>query len=110
MRSLFYLGVGFCYNVRMELSEKWLQKFEDEGFASVYEWSDPAGTVYDPHHHKGRVSIFVLDGSCVFNFNGKETEVRSGMRFDVPSKSEHSAIVGPEGWNIVVGEEIEGDS
>lgn len=94
----------------MELSEKWLKTFEDEGFANVYEWSDKAGTVYDAHSHKGRVSIFVVDGSCMFDFNGEKKEIRAGQRFDVPVGAEHSAVVGTEGWNVVVGEEIEGDS
>jgi len=47
----------------MELSETWLQTFEKEGFISVYEWSDPAGTEYKEHAHKGKVSLFVTDGS-----------------------------------------------
>jgi hypothetical protein len=47
----------------MELSERWLQKFESEGFASVYEWQDAAGTVYEKHLHKGKVSLFVTDGT-----------------------------------------------
>jgi hypothetical protein len=28
----------------MELSERWIKKFEDEGFASIYEHQDIAGT------------------------------------------------------------------
>ena len=94
----------------MELSERWIKTFKDEGFVSVYEWSDAAGTVYEPHSHTGRVSLFVTDGSCVFDFDGWKKEVRAGERFDVPIGAEHSAIVGADGWHVVVGEEIEGDS
>lgn len=94
----------------MELSERWIQTFEDEGFASVYEWQDAAGTVYEPHAHQGRVSLFVTDGSVTFDFNGQEKEVVAGERFDVPVGIEHSAVVGPQGWIVIVGEEIEGDS
>lgn len=94
----------------MELSERWLQKFEQEGFSSVYEWSDEAGTVYEPHTHQGKVSLFVTDGSITLRLNGEERTLVAGTRLDVPAGVEHSAIVGPTGWNVVVGEEIEGDS
>mgnify|MGYP000131847363 CR=1 FL=1 len=94
----------------MELSERWLQKFEKEGFTNVYDWSDPAGTTYDEHSHEGKVSLFVTDGSIIFDFQGEKREVKAGERFDVPVGKPHSAVVGPEGWIVVVAEEIEGDS
>jgi len=94
----------------MELSERYIQKFEDEGFTSVYEWQDPAGTVYDEHAHAGRVSIFVTDGSITFTIAGSTRQVSANERFDVPVNTPHSAVVGPEGWIAIVGEEIEGDS
>lgn len=94
----------------MELSERWIKKFEDEGFSNVYEWSDPAGTVYKSHSHKGKVSIFVTDGSCLFDIGGVKRVVAMGERFDVPVGVEHAAEVGPRGWNVVVAEEIDGDS
>lgn len=94
----------------MELSERWIKKFEEEGFASVYEWQDPAGTVYQPHSHKGKVSLFVTDGSITFDFSGEKMEAKAGERFDVPVGKVHGALVGPKGWICIVGEEIEGDS
>jgi quercetin dioxygenase-like cupin family protein len=53
---------------------------------------------------------FVTDGSVTFDFSGKKREVKFGERFDVPVGAPHSAVVGPQGWIVVVGEEIEGDS
>lgn len=94
----------------MELSERWIQKFESEGFASVYEWQDMAGTVYEEHSHKGRVSLVVTDGSITFDFSGKKKEIKAGERFDIPADTPHSAVVGDNGWIVIVGEEIEGDS
>jgi quercetin dioxygenase-like cupin family protein len=94
----------------MELSERWIQTFEDEDFASVYEWQDPAGTVYKEHTHKGKVSIFVTDGSITFDFDGVKKEVNTSQRFDVPVGFPHTAIVGPEGWIAIIAEEIENDS
>lgn len=94
----------------MELSERIIRKFEDEGFASVYEWQDPAGTVYEEHAHQGKVSLFVTDGSVTFNFSGEKKEIKANQRFDVPVGLLHSAVVGPAGWIVIVGEEMEGDS
>jgi len=94
----------------MELSETWLQTFEKEGFISVYEWSDPAGIEYKEHAHKGKVSLFVTDGSIIFNFSGETQEVVVGTRLNIEPGQLHSAVVGPNGWHVVVGEEIDGDS
>lgn len=94
----------------MELSEKWLKQFEEEGFVSVYEWSDPPGTVYPAHSHKGKVSLFITEGSVEFDFAGGKRVIRANERFDVSVNSEHTAVVGPDGWIVVVAEEIEGDS
>lgn len=94
----------------MELSERWIQKFEDEGFSNVYEWQDPAGTVYEEHAHQGKVSLFVTDGSITFDFSDEKKEIKAGQRFDVPIGAQHSAVVGPEGWIVIVAEEISGDS
>jgi quercetin dioxygenase-like cupin family protein len=94
----------------MELSERWIKKFEDEDFVSVYEHQDAAGTVYEEHAHQGKVSLFVTDGSITFDFSGEKKEVKANERFDVPIGVLHSAVVGPTGWIAIVGEEIECDS
>ena len=94
----------------MELSERWLQKFEDEGFVSVYEWQDPAGTTYPEHSHQGKVSLFVTDGSITFDFDGQKREIKAGERFDIPVGTLHSAVGGSKGWIAIIAEEIDGDS
>lgn len=94
----------------MELSERWIKKFEDENFTSVYEHQDAAGTVYEEHTHKGKVSLFVTDGSIIFDFSGEKKEVKANERFDVPVGLPHSALVGPQGWIGIIAEEIRGDS
>lgn len=94
----------------MELSERYIKTFEKEDFASVYEWQDKPGTVYEPHAHKGKVSLYVTDGSITFDFDGTKKEVAAGQRFDVPVGVTHSAVVGSMGWIVIVAEEIEGDS
>jgi len=94
----------------MELSERYIKKFEEEGFVSVYEWQDPAGTLCQEHVHTGKVSLFVTDGSVTFTIDGEAKTVSASERFDVPPGAAHSAVVGPDGWIVIVGEEIEGDS
>jgi quercetin dioxygenase-like cupin family protein len=85
------------------------KKLKDEGFGHVYEWHDEPNTKYEEHAHKGKVSIYVTRGSATFSGDFNVT-VKAGERFDVPVGAKHSAVVGPEGCDWVVGEEIEGDS
>jgi quercetin dioxygenase-like cupin family protein len=94
----------------MELSERVIRKFESEGFASVYEWQDAPGTVYETHAHKGKVSIFVTDGSITFDLAGEKTEVKANQRFDIPALLPHSAVVGPAGCIFITGEEMSEDA
>ena len=91
----------------MELSDRCMQILEKEGFPTVYEWTDPARTEYPEHAHKGKVSLFVTDGSITFDFEGTIKELKAGDRLDVPVGALHSAIVGDRGWTVVVGEEVE---
>lgn len=81
----------------------------DEGFTHVYEWKDAPHTFYEAHKHKGKVSLFVINGSVTFS-GGIEKTVSQGERFDVPVEVEHTAQVGNLGCEYIVGEEIEGDS
>jgi quercetin dioxygenase-like cupin family protein len=89
--------------------EKLKQQLISEGFPEVYEWKDEAGTEYPEHAHKGRVALYITKGSITF-YGGIEKTISVGERFDVPVGVVHSAIVGPEGCEYVVGEEIEGDT
>jgi mannose-6-phosphate isomerase-like protein (cupin superfamily) len=52
----------------------------------------------------------VTDGSITFDFSGEKKEVKANERFDVPVGLPHSAVVGPQGWIVIVAEEIDGDS
>jgi quercetin dioxygenase-like cupin family protein len=91
----------------MELSERFIQTLEKEGFASVYEWTDPARTEYPEHAHEGKVALCVTDGSITLDFEGTIKVLKAGDRFDVPIGKLHTAIVGDRGWTVVVGEELE---
>jgi len=100
----------------MELSERCIAQLEKEGFEHIYEWQDTPGTVYEEHSHEGKVTLFVTEGSIELTLGSADSPerttitLRTGDRFDVPPRSPHSALVGPQGVQFVVGEEIEGDS
>ena len=93
----------------MELSERWMQKFETEGFQNVYEWQDPPERKYDEHANQGPVSIFVTDGSITFHFEDEKKEIKQNERFDIPQNKLYSAIVGSTGSILIVGKEIDSD-
>ena len=84
-------------------------RLKEEGFSHVFDWHDEPNTEYPEHSHKGMVSFYVLKGSVAFS-GSINVIVKSGERFDVPVGIIHYAIVGTEGCDWIVGEEIEGDS
>lgn len=86
------------------------EQLEKEGFIRVYEWTDPPGTIYPFHAHKGKVSFYVTKGEIAMDFPDKQVTIKEGERMDVPVGVQHTAKVGSEGCAFVVGEEIEGDS
>ncbi len=84
-------------------------RLKAEGFTHVFDWHDAPDTQYSEHSHKGKVSFYVTHESVTFS--GRiNTIIGSGERFDVPVGVKHSALVGSEGCDWIVGEEIEGDS
>jgi quercetin dioxygenase-like cupin family protein len=94
----------------MELSERYIQTLEKEGFTDVFEWQDSAGKVYPKHSHAGKVTYMVTDGSITFTLDGGDKLVHAGERFNVPVGIPHSMQVGREGWIGIIGEEIAGDT
>lgn len=89
--------------------EQLKQQLASEGFTHIYEWKDKPNVKYEEHEHKGKVSLYIISGSVTFSGDFSKTLV-AGDRFDVPVGAKHSAIVGPNGCEYIVGEEIEGDS
>ncbi len=85
------------------------EQFRQENFPIIYEWHDDAGIVYPEHAHQGRVSFLVIKGSITFS-GGIEKVVFAGERIDVPVGVIHSAIVGVDGCDYIVAQDIEGDA
>lgn len=91
-------------------TEEIKQGLKKEGFPFVYEWIDEPRKIYAVHHHQDRVVVYILKGEVVFDFSGTKKKVIAGERIDIPPKTDHRGIVGPEGVSMVYGEMIEGDA
>jgi mannose-6-phosphate isomerase-like protein (cupin superfamily) len=91
----------------MELSERFINKLEDEGFVSVFEWQDAPRTVHPIKQHKDKVSLCVADGSMVIDCNSVKTELKAGQRFNIPPAVPYSITVGETGVIYIVGEMLE---
>jgi glyoxylate utilization-related uncharacterized protein len=88
----------------MELSERCIQILEKEGFSSVYEESYSAGSLCSERRYENRVSIFVSEGLFTLSILGQTHSLQAGDRFNIPANTPHSAVVGPQGCQLVVGE------
>jgi quercetin dioxygenase-like cupin family protein len=88
----------------MELSERFIQQLEKEGFSQVYEWQDVADTQYPEQTHDLATAYMVTDGSVTFQLSNTRVEVLAGDRFDVPPQVPYSIRVGPHGWIGIIGE------
>lgn len=93
----------------MELSERFIQKLETEGFDSVSEWQDEAGKSYPKHAHEGKTAIMVTDGSITFEIAGQKKVLFPGQRLDISAGTLHSALVGESGVIYIIGEMSSGN-
>ncbi len=92
------------------MEERLKEQLKQEGFSFVYEWHDTPGKVYPLHEHQNKVAIIVVHGEVAFDFGGEKKVVRKGERFDVPPKTKHTAVVGKDGCDFIVGEVVENDA
>lgn len=93
----------------MELSERCIQTLEKEGFPFVYETQDAPGAIYEEHKHEGKVTLFITEGSFEITLQEETKNLAAGERIDIPKDTPYSAVVGPQGCQLVVGEMINGD-
>lgn len=93
----------------MELSERCIQTLEKEGFPSVYETQDAPGAIYEEHSHEGKVTLFITEGLFEITLLGETKALIAGDRVDIPKETPYTALVGPQGCQLVVGEMVEGD-
>ena len=74
------------------------EQLEREGLKPS-RWSNWPDAVYGLHDHPYGKILVVEQGSITFTLDGGRTirTMKRGDRLDVPSRTPHSALVGPEG-------------
>jgi hypothetical protein len=92
--------ITFEERVAIEKAESYLREF---GYKDVYEWFDPAHTVYEEHEHEYAVKLVIIAGSISMFVGGKEYVLQDNSLF-MSRNSKHSAKVGEQGCLYVVGE------
>lgn len=61
-------------------------------------WSNDAHAVYAPHEHPYGKVLMVVSGSITFTVDGAgAVAMHPGDRLDLPARTPHSAVVGPDG-------------
>ena len=88
----------------MLTKEEVKEKLKVAGFRFVYDWKDLPRTTYPKHAHQDRVALYTLAGSITMQFDNHSVILSAGDYFEVPAKTDHVAIVGPDGWECVYGE------
>ena len=73
---------------------------------TVYQWSDPPGTIYGMHRHETKQSHWIISGELEITVQGRGTFLlKSGDRDVMPANTYHSArVAGDEAALYLVGE------
>lgn len=79
------------------------ETLEREG-CTVFQWSDPAGSEYQPHLHDHDESIWIVRGEMTFTAQGRALRVGAGERLMLPKGTVHGARAGVDGATYLVGE------
>lgn len=88
----------------MELSERYIQTLEKEGFTSISEWQHEPGEILAERSHGDKASYLITDGSMKFVIDGLAKQISAGQRLNVPSSTPYSAEAGAEGVIYIMGE------
>jgi quercetin dioxygenase-like cupin family protein len=80
-------------------TEEGLRELLAEQELHVYRWSDGPDSVFQGHTHGYHKILYVLEGSIKFDLPTRHEKfnLTLGTRFDLPSGTRHSAVVGPDG-------------
>ena len=76
--------------------------FREEGLRPSW-WSNGPGDRYGAHSHPYHKVIYCARGSIRFDLpsSSESFELHAGDRLDIPARTSHSAVVGPEGVTCV---------
>lgn len=76
--------------------ESIMNAFRSEGL-SPYRWTNSPGDRYPAHEHSYHKVLYCLTGSITFNVAGAEVILLPGDRLDLDPRTQHEAVVGPQG-------------
>jgi hypothetical protein len=79
-------------------------RLHNEGFSRTYAWRDEPETFYPDHRHDKLTAHIILDGQMTLTIGGKAQTYYPGDRCDVSAGVLHSALIGPQGCQYLVGE------
>lgn len=80
------------------------RQLEQEGFDSIYVWTDAPHTHHEEHSHPFLSAHIVLMGEMKVSTDGHERMLVAGDRWNVPAQTPHAATVGPKGCTYLIGE------
>jgi mannose-6-phosphate isomerase-like protein (cupin superfamily) len=81
------------------------RQLKEEGFRHVYVWRDAANAFYSDHVHPVETAHIILDGEMTLTCGGSTRTYKAGERPpDVPAGAVHSARMGPNGCQYLIGE------
>ena len=84
--------------------KKLAEKLRHEGFQHTYAWHDGPDAFYPEHTHETETAHIILSGEMTLTMNGKSQTYGPGERCDVPAGAAHSARMGQQGCNYLIGE------
>lgn len=93
----------------MELSERYIQTLEKEGYSNIEERQDAPNEFHSERSSELKATVLITDGSLTFDFGGEKKEVFATKRFNIPANVNHSVTAGPDGAIYMFGEKEEDD-
>ena len=75
-----------------------------EGFFHTYVWQDGPNAFYPDHTHNVETAHIILDGEMTLTMGGDTRTFGAGERCDVPAGAVHSAKMGSNGCQYLIGE------
>jgi len=75
-----------------------------EGFTHTYVWEDGPGAYYTDHTHPTKTAHVIIHGEMTITCDRGTKTYKTGERFDVPAHTVHSAKMGPQGCQYLIGE------
>ena len=88
----------------MKTREEIIDWLKGQGYTTIHEYKDEPGEFIDTHSHNLEEYLFVLKGSMEVVLESEHSVCREGDGLAIHANMMHSATVGPEGCDYIVGE------